>query len=108
MTYRNPKRLVLKSPPHTARIAVLRQMFPGALFLHIVRDPYVVYASTVNLWRTLFATHGLQKPSYAGLEEYVLDTYVRMHARLEEGKQLLEPRQFFELRYEDLVQNPRA
>lgn len=106
VTYRNPKRLVLKSPPHTARIVLLRHMYPGALFIHIVRDPYVVYASTVNLWRTLFQTHGLQKPTGAGLEEYVLDTYVRMHARLEEGKKLLEPRQFFEVRYEELVQNP--
>jgi omega-hydroxy-beta-dihydromenaquinone-9 sulfotransferase len=106
VTFKNPKRLVLKSPPHTARIAVLRQMFPGALFLHIVRDPHVVFASTVNLWRTLFQTHGLQKPTGAGLEEYVLETYLRMHARLEEGKKLLEPRQFFELRYEDLILNP--
>jgi hypothetical protein len=106
VTLRNPKRLVLKSPPHTARIAVLRALFPGALFLHIVRDPYVVYASTVNLWRTLFRTHGLQHPTGAGLEEYVLSTYLRMHARLEEGKKLLPPRQFFELRYEDLIQDP--
>jgi hypothetical protein len=106
VTFRNPRRLVLKSPPHTARIALLQQMYPGALFIHIVRDPYVVYASTVNLWRLLFRMHGLQKPTYTGLEDYVLDTYVRMHAKLEEGKKLLDPRQFFEVRYEDLIQNP--
>src|SRR5262249_43389476 len=33
-----PKRLVLKSPPHSCRIKVLQQMFPGAIFIHIVRD----------------------------------------------------------------------
>ncbi len=106
VTYKTRKRLVLKSPPHTARIPVLRQMFPGALFLHIVRDPYVVFASTVNLWRRLFEAHGLQVPTGAGIEEYVLDTFVRLYERLEEGRRMLEPTQFYELRYEDLVRDP--
>jgi hypothetical protein len=106
VTYKTGKRLVLKSPPHTARIKVLKEMFPGALFIHIMRDPYVVYASTVNLWKILYQTQGLQKPTYAGLEEYVLSTYTRIYQRLEEGKKLLGPNQFYELRYEDLVKNP--
>ena len=33
------KRLVLKSPPHTARIPVLLQQFPNARFVHIVARP---------------------------------------------------------------------
>jgi hypothetical protein len=108
VTYKSGKRLVLKSPPHTARIKRLRQMFPGAIFLHIVRDPYVVFPSTVNLWRTLYTTHGLQTPTYAGLEAHVLETYTRMYQRLEEGKKVLEPRQFYELRYEDLIKDPQG
>jgi hypothetical protein len=106
VTYRCGKRLVLKSPPHTARIKVLREMFPGAPFIHIVRDPYVVFPSTVNLWKSLYVKQGLQKPTFAGLEEYVFTTFNRIYQRLEEGKKLLDPRQFYELRYEDLVKNP--
>jgi omega-hydroxy-beta-dihydromenaquinone-9 sulfotransferase len=71
LTYQTGKRLVLKSPPHTARIKTLKEMFPGAIFIHIVRDPYVVFPSTVNLWRTLYRTHGLQTPTCDGLEETV-------------------------------------
>src|SRR5580692_11505286 len=33
LTYKTGKRLVLKSPTHTARIKTLREMFPGALFI---------------------------------------------------------------------------
>jgi hypothetical protein len=40
------KRLVLKSPPHTARVRLLREIFPGAKFVHISRDPYEIYQST--------------------------------------------------------------
>ncbi len=106
VTYKTDKRLVLKSPAHTARVKVLKEMFPDALFIHIVRDPYVVYPSTVNLWKTLYRAHGLQQPTFAGLEEQVLTTFTRMYQRLEEGKKLLDPRQFYELHYEDLIQDP--
>ena len=106
ITYKTGKRLVLKSPPHTARIKVLKEMFPDAVFIHIVRDPYVVFPSTVNLWKTLYKTHGLQNPTFEGLEEHVLSTYTRIYQRLEEGKKLLAPGQFYELRYEDLIKDP--
>jgi hypothetical protein len=106
VTYKTKKRLVLKSPPHTARIKVLQEMFPDALFVHIVRDPYVVYPSTVNLWKVLYQTHGFQKPTFAGLEEQVLETYLRVYDRLEEGKRQLSPEQFCEIRYEGLVKDP--
>jgi hypothetical protein len=108
ITYKAGKRLVLKSPPHTARIKTLKDMFPGAIFIHIVRDPYVVFPSTVNLWRTLYKTHGLQTPNYQGLEELVLQTYVRMYEKLEEGKKLLGYDRYYELRYEDLIKDPEA
>jgi hypothetical protein len=106
ITYKTGRRLVLKSPPHTARIKTLNEMLPGAIFVHIVRNPYVVFPSTVNLWRTLYKTQGLQTPTYDGLEEMVLSTFVRMHQKLEEGKTALRPGQFYELKYEDLVENP--
>jgi hypothetical protein len=106
ITYKSGKRLVLKSPPHTARIKTLKDMFPDGIFIHIIRDPFVVYASTVNLWRTLYRTQGMQTPTFAGLEEHVLATYLRMYERLEEGKKLLGPERFYEVRYEDLVKDP--
>jgi hypothetical protein len=106
VTLKNGRRLVLKSPPHTCRIKVLKQMFPGAVFVHIVRDPYIVYPSTINLWKSLYRTHGLQRPTFAGLEEYVFSTYLRLYDKLEEGRCLLDRGHFFELRYEDLVRDP--
>jgi hypothetical protein len=106
ITYRKPRRLVLKSPPHTCRIKVLEQMFPGALYVHIVRNPYVVFPSTVKLWKSMSQRHGLQKPHFRGLEEYVFETFTRMYAKLDETRPLVPPERFFELRYEDLVRNP--
>jgi omega-hydroxy-beta-dihydromenaquinone-9 sulfotransferase len=106
ITWKTGKQLVLKSPPHTFRIDILKQMFPDALFINIVRDPFDVYPSTVNLWRTLYQTQGLQTPSHDGLEENVLRTYTRMFEKLDEGKRVLRADQFYELTYENLVKDP--
>ena len=106
VTVRTGKRLVLKSPPHTARVPVLLDLFPDARFVHIVRDPRVVFPSTVNLWKTLARTHGLQRPEWPGIEEKVLREFRVIYDRLEEARPLFKPGQFAELRYEELIKDP--
>jgi hypothetical protein len=106
ITFKDPRRLVLKSPPHSCRIKVLLELFPEARFVHIIRNPYVVFPSTVHLWQALYRKHGLQRPTFAGLEEYVLTTFLRLYDKLEEGRKLLRPSRYYELRYEDLVRDP--
>ena len=75
---------MLKSPPHTARIPTLLGLLPNARFVHIVRDPRVVFPSTVNLWRSMARSHGLQHPDWPGLEEKVLREFRVIYDRLEE------------------------
>ena len=106
ITFRRPKRIVLKSPPHTCRIKTLLDVFPRARFVHIVRDPYVLYASTYNLWKTLYRKHGLQQPTYKGLEEHVLRTFERMYEKFEAERELIDPDRFCEVHYEELVRDP--
>lgn len=106
ITWKTGKQLVLKSPPHTFRVKMLKEMFPDAVFINIVRNPLDVYPSTINLWRTLYHTQGLQTPSPRGLEEMVLGTYVHMFERLNADKRMLRADQFYQLAYEDLIKDP--
>ncbi len=106
ITLRTPKRIVLKSPPHTFRVKVLLEMFPRARFIHIVRNPYVIFPSTVNLWKRLYRNEGFQVPKFEGLEERVLATFEQMYEVFERQKQLIPPGQLCEVRYEDLVADP--
>ena len=108
LTFKDPRRLVLKSPPHTARISVLLELFPQARFIHIVRDPYVVFHSTVNLWKTLARKHGLQTPRAddEAVREKVFREFRVLYERLEEAKPLIPAAQFHELKYESLVKDP--
>jgi omega-hydroxy-beta-dihydromenaquinone-9 sulfotransferase len=106
LTFKDPRRLVLKSPTHTCRIPALLELFPDARFVHIVRDPHAVFFSTLNLWKALYRAHGLQRPTFAGLEEYVFHNFTHLYERLEQSKHLLASNRFHEMRYEDLIADP--
>jgi hypothetical protein len=106
IAYRDPRRLVLKSPTHTARVARLVELFPGAQFIHIVRDPFVVFPSTVHTWKKLWNAMGFQVPRFAGLEEYVLATFERMYRGFERARPMLNGATLYEVRYEDLIRDP--
>jgi hypothetical protein len=106
ITLRNPKRLVLKSPTHTCRVKTLLELFRDARFVHIVRDPYVVFPSTMNLWKSLYTTHGLQKPRFEWLQEYVLRCFTLLYRKLDEARPQVPLGRFHEIRYEDLVRDP--
>jgi omega-hydroxy-beta-dihydromenaquinone-9 sulfotransferase len=108
VTLRDGRRLVLKSPPHTCRIPTLLELFPDARFVHIVRDPFPVYSSTMNLWKRLYTSQGLHTPSYEGLEESVFATFRHFYERLEATRHLVPPNRFGEIRYEALTKDPVA
>ena len=108
LAVRDPRRPVLKSPPHTARMAVLRGLFPGARFLHIVRDPFVVFPSTVRLWRSMNATQALQVDAGEDLDTYVHEAFEEMYSAFERDRRELGPGELHELRYEDLVADPEG
>ena len=106
VTLRDPRRLVLKSPPHTARVPVLLELFPNAKFVHITRDPVVLFASTVNLWHALAKAHGLQTPRMTeAVEERVFREFRTMFERLEAAKPSIPAGNYVEVRYDDLTRD---
>ncbi|MFM9026231.1 MAG: sulfotransferase [Planctomycetaceae bacterium] len=106
LAVRDRRRPVLKSPPHTARTAVLAEMFPGAKFLHVVRDPFVVFPSTRWLWKSLHEVQGMQVDDGSRADAYVFTTFEKMYAAFERDRPRLPPGSLHELRYEDLVADP--
>ncbi len=109
LAYGDNRRIVIKSPAHTARISTLLEMFPDAKFVHIARDPYALYRSTVGLWRSLNAEEGLQViRDESWLGPFVIDSLRRMYDAYLEDRTLLTEDQLVELRYEDLVSYPET
>ncbi len=106
LTFQHPKRVILKSPTHTGRLEVLSQMFPGAKFVHIARHPFSLFPSTRRLWHSLDRVQGLQFPRNERLDELVFDSFDRMYRGFDAQRSRVPDDCLFELRYEDLVQDP--
>lgn len=106
LTLKHQRRLILKSPTHTARIKLLLELFPRAQFVHIHRNPYVVYQSTTRLYSKALTTSYLQRPDQDTLAQGILARYQSMYDAFFAQKQLIPAGQFFEISYEDLEAKP--
>jgi hypothetical protein len=99
--------LILKSPPHGYRLATLRELFPDAYFVLIVRAPQIVFESAVRMWRTLFPVYSLEAiPPEEDTRSTVLEDRPRFEAKLAAGLAGLDPNRTALVRYEELVRSP--
>jgi len=104
LKYRRP--LILKSPPHTARVALLLEMFPEARFVHIHREPYTVFQSTRHFFDTAVWHTYLQRPDRADLDDRIIRRYRIMYDAFFADSRLIPQGQFHEIRFEDLERDP--
>jgi omega-hydroxy-beta-dihydromenaquinone-9 sulfotransferase len=99
--------LVLKSPPHTGRIRRLLEIFPGAKFVHVHRDPNAVFSSTRKMLTVNFSLHCLQRPPAAEeLDEWIIRQYRAMHDAFFEDRNLIPSGHYHELSFEKLEADP--
>lgn len=106
LTWKYDRPLILKSPPHTCRIKLLLELFPDARFVHICRDPYTVFQSTRHLNLFMLRATTLQKIEPADLDSAILDRYRTMYDLFFEEKKLIPQRQYHEVRFEALEEDP--
>jgi hypothetical protein len=107
LSRRTPGRtLLLKNPASTTRIPLLREWFPGARFIHLVRNPYDVAAAALNRIPYLTRRFGLQPDEGSDLHEHVVSTYESLMRRYLEDRRDLPPGTLFEMSYESLYADP--
>ena len=101
------RRLVLKSPSHTARIRHLKRLFPGAKFIHISRSPRAVFQSNLALVKGLQDTFRLGAPIDADRqEEIIVSEYLATMDHYLADRTLIPPGDLAELRLQDLAADP--
>jgi hypothetical protein len=106
LTLKRGRRIVLKSPANTSRVPLLLSMFPDAEFIHIVRDPYAVFSSTLHLHRVLSRDNSFTTAEPVNLEERVLSSYLAMYHSYHLYRIQIPAQRRYELRFEDLEQDP--
>lgn len=100
------KRLVIKNCANTGRIKTLLDLFPNAKFIHIYRNPYDVFCSTVHLYTTVLRRAQLQEITAEEIEAYVLRFYTQLMQRFLADKALIPAGNLVEVKYEDLEETP--
>jgi hypothetical protein len=109
LTWKFGQPLVLKSPPHTGRIALLLEMFPDARFVHIHRDPFAVFLSArrwIPVMERASRLHNVCSPE--DIDARIIRRYSALYDAFFEERGLIPDGQFHEIRFEDLERDPVA
>src|SRR5207344_800455 len=101
LTRKFQRPLILKSPPNTGRIKLILEMFPEARFVHIHRNPYVVYQSTRHLHLTSWENFALQGTDVSVVHDQIIRQYQAMMGAFFEEQHLIPPGRFCEISYDD-------
>jgi len=97
------RRIGDKYPPYSLSVDRLGQLFPGAQFVHIIRDGRDVVSS---LARTRAANRGWRRSATIPPAEALVRDWVTFVQRAREAGQPLGAARYHELRYEHLLADP--
>lgn len=114
--YHGKTRFVNKNTRNTRRMRYLHAIFPDAIFIHVLRDPRAAIASLLKVewWPALkvWCQNQITAQQWArqGKDPALLATDLWMNEVrcVLEAKAKLPAPQYFEVRYEEFIQNPKT
>ncbi len=100
------KVLLFKNPSATARMPMLKRLFPNARFVHIVRNPYDVFISSLARYPRLMSAFSWQKFDDIDFESIAFESYEALMRRYLEDRDKIPAGDLIETSYEKLVEDP--
>jgi len=108
------KRFLSKSPAHSIKIEYLNEVFPGAIFVNIIRDGRPVVCSMSRSGRLFNNTDwyfGLPLKKNNQMDFDLFERHARqwmeVNEEIQRAKNNLNNDQYYELKYEDLMSHPK-
>jgi hypothetical protein len=106
LSWKHKKPLILKSPGHTCRIKTLLELFPDARFVHIRRNPYDVFRSTLHTVQVVVPWWAMQRPDYSDLLAKTCRQYREIYDAFFEERPLIPKERFHEVGFEAVEADP--
>lgn len=100
------KRPLLKNPFHSLRISLLKEIFPKAKFIHIVRDPEKVIPSARHLWNIVRKQNSLKGQFESIPTKKLAEVYHKIITDIREEFKQMPENQSAEIHFEDLESRP--
>lgn len=100
------KQLLFKNPATTARIQLIKKLFPDAKFVHIVRNPYPVYRSSIGKFPRLYNAFAWQDFMDCDTHRFTIDTYEALLGQYLKDRESLSESDLFETSYEKITADP--
>lgn len=100
------RQLLFKNPASTVRIPLLKRLFPEAKFVHIVRNPYPVYRSSIGKFPRLYNAFAWQDFQDIDTHRLTIDIYEELMRRYLIDRQTLSDRDLCETSYEAITADP--
>ena len=101
----NGKRLVVKSPFDTARVAAILELFPDAKFIYLERDPAAVFASNEKLFASILPLISLQEVKEDHIEQIIFESYKATIREFQQQKTSIAEGNLVAIQYEDFIQD---
>ncbi|MFC1852668.1 sulfotransferase [candidate division CSSED10-310 bacterium] len=108
LTYKYRRPLILKSPWHLGRLKTILEIFPGAKFVHIVRNPYHVFQSFLHSSERLYQHWSFQQIPFEHIVEAWFSRHQRAYDIFFEYRQKIPRNCLCDVRFEDLERHPVA
>lgn len=108
LTLKYDRPLLLKSPPHTARVRILLKLFPDAKFIHIHRHPAEVFQSFRHYYDTAMWHTYLQIPDRSKIDDEIIARYQTLYVAYLADLPLIPPHNLHEVSFEQLESDPVA
>ena len=109
MTYAHGgKTMLYKNPACMGRMSLLKEIFPDAKFVHIIRNPFEVFPSMMKLWGRMTPSFSWHRSASINYEEITFSFYERVMKAHIKDRQNIPDQDYHEVRFEDLDSNPMA
>ncbi len=99
-------RVLFKNPFHSLRAGALRSHFPGARFVHIIRDPKKVVPSSIHMWNVVGKQNILKGKWISPKINVIADFYSHILTSLRKEFANSSPDEYVEIYFEELEKDP--
>ncbi len=100
------QQLLFKNPASTARLLLLKELFPGAKFIHIVRNPYQVFSSSLRRLSPMLNAFAWQTYDHLDQEAIVINCYQHLMKQYLKQAPQIPKGDLVETSYEAIVAAP--